>query len=918
MKRIFCVFLAVLLLFSALSPLTISAEGSGSSTGGLGSDAAPGEEKAHPSGKEEPSKANLFTASQGMVTVGQAVTLRCQYALEGGQETTAQKILFSLPEGLQPVEGSAVLDGKAASYTLEEGILSLPVSHSAGTAVFSVTALENGSQVVKAHLQTALGGETGTQPIGQVTLEVADVHMELPRATSQETISVYGFTFPQSTVTLYDGDTAVGVVLANKTGFFQTRIPLVKPASYSSHKIHAQIQNDLLSAPIQTEAYTVIRDPQFAEAYTVTLVYPGDAEQRILFDLATPTPSYRFIPTDTPPTLIVKLQKGSISATQVTVHLLSADGEETVVPCLYDGEKDAFVGKGTSTQPPQALWVSYGEEPGASEPSEGNGPSIGSSIVVRCSPIIASSGYVCEAVPSNRLEGVKVEAYYYGYETDELGVPTGERTDIFWNAGEYNQANPCYTDKNGQYQWDVPMGLWLLKFSKDGYLPADSKKAPTANGQGYLSLPSPITQVNMALVSTERPTVASLHAYSQSVRIVFSQYMDLASVNTNTVTVMMEGEQITGTLRPLNAERSFKDPSISYASIFLFEAETELEEEITITVEGAVNYAGNAMENPHTATLPVDLLPTGIQAPEELAVEYGGGGLLTVQLLSPEAGAGKPLFLASLSPSIVTLMETEVIADENGKATVILRGDLPGTAIIRITVPGTELSQVVSVTVSNITAPDLERCEKVTANRPSGSSVGKGQTIILSTLTKGATIYYTLDRSDPSDAENPARVKYEGPITLVENMLLTAYAVKEGMKDSVTTVFSYTMVELPAPGGVVDKPSLNDILPPEEDTVWVVLGVIAGYLILFGGGFALYWFVYRKRRPTKKPPQDGTPRENEPQEETLQEEAPQVKSQEEPIREGSQEGPLQENAPQNETAQEDIAQKDLPKDGSPS
>ena len=501
-------------------------------------------------------------------------------------------------------------------------------------------------------------------------------------------------------------------------------------------------------------------------------------------------------------------------------------------------------------------------------------------------------------------------------------MPTNEKTDIFWNAEEYSQENPLYTDKNGQYHWEVPTGLWLMKFSKEGYLPADSKGDPATNSQGYLPMPPSQTQVNIALVSTELPTVAALHAYSRSVRITFSQYMDLTSVNADTVTVMVEGERMAGTLRPLNAEASLKDPSVSYASIFLFEAEGEMENEATITVEGAINYAGNAMENAHTATLPINLLPTAIQAPEAVTVEYGGGGLLTVQILFPEAGAGKTLSFASLSPSIVALMETEVATDENGKATVMLRGDLPGTALILITVPGTDLSQTVSVTVSNITLPDLERCEKVTANRPSGSSVGKGQTIILSTPTKGATIYYTLDRSDPADAENPARVKYEGPLTLSENMLLTAYAVKDGMKDSVTTVFSYTMVELPAPGGIEDKPGLNDILPPEEDTVWVVLGVIAGYLVLFGGGFALYWFVYRKRRPTKKPPQNGDPQENVPQEESQeampQENAPQEKSQEESIQEESQVVPVQESVPQSEAPQVSATQEETAQDGSPS
>ena len=37
---------------------------------------------------------------------------------------------------------------------------------------------------------------------------------------------------------------------------------------------------------------------------------------------------------------------------------------------------------------------------------------------------------------------------------------------VLWNAEEYAQENPLFTDENGMYQWFVPQGLWQVKFAQ--------------------------------------------------------------------------------------------------------------------------------------------------------------------------------------------------------------------------------------------------------------------------------------------------------------------------------------------------------------------------------------------------------------------------------------------------------------------
>ena len=185
---------------------------------------------------------------------------------------------------------------------------------------------------------------------------------------------------------------------------------------------------------------------------------------------------------------------------------------------------------------------------------------------------IDPSGYVYEAVPSNRLEGVRAEVYYRGYPLDEYGVPSEEPVDILWDAENYDQVNPQYTDAEGRYHWDVPIGLWLVKYSKEGYLDTDSSDDPAANADGYLPVPPPQLEVNVGMVSTAPPRVESLNVYQDQVQIIFSQYMKPATVRLN---IFCSGQSITGRLEPANAEYN-EEQTEQFATVFNFIPDTEL------------------------------------------------------------------------------------------------------------------------------------------------------------------------------------------------------------------------------------------------------------------------------------------------------------------------------------------------------
>lgn len=313
------------------------------------------------------------------------------------------------------------------------------------------------------------------------------------------------------------------------------------------------------------------------------------------------------------------------------------------------------------------------------------------------------SGYVYEAVPSNRLEGVRAEIYQYDYAEDEFGVIKDTKEEIFWNAEEYDQKNPLYTDANGTFAWDVPQGQWLVKFSKEGYYDADSRKDAAADEEGYLPVPPIQTEVNTAMVSKEAPVVEHVNVYSDEVQITFSQYMKIDSVNKDSLSVACNGKRVNGTIKPVNAEYNYQRTA-QFASVFAFVPDKKLSDKATVKISNARNYHNILLAKSYSGTNQVEERPDKIEAVKAMAVPYRSGTLLDVQIFPQKAGAGKTLMAVSDSPSIVSVGSAMVETDEKGHASVLLKGNLPGKSRITLSLAGTDLSTETSVEVNSVSA----------------------------------------------------------------------------------------------------------------------------------------------------------------------------------------------------------------------
>ena len=313
------------------------------------------------------------------------------------------------------------------------------------------------------------------------------------------------------------------------------------------------------------------------------------------------------------------------------------------------------------------------------------------------------SGYVYEAVPSNRIEGVRSEIYYYDYALDEFGVAEDQKSDILWDAENYDQANPQYTDTAGTFGWNVPEGQWLVKFSKDGYEDTDSHNDVAVDEEGYLPVPPIQTEVNTAMISNEAPAVSSVNAYQDGIDITFSQYMEIDTVNRENIVVMSGGKTVSGTIRPTNAEYDYEGQK-QYASSFVLESEETLNGNISISVKNVKNYHGLQLAKGYNETIPVQIRPEKVELETAGEIPYSGNKDMVIRILPAAAGANKTLTVTSYSPSIVGTESTTVTTDSEGTASVKLKGNLPGQGIVSVTLDGTQLLAEQMVRVSNINA----------------------------------------------------------------------------------------------------------------------------------------------------------------------------------------------------------------------
>lgn len=382
------------------------------------------------------------------------------------------------------------------------------------------------------------------------------------------------------------------------------------------------------------------------------------------------------------------------------------------------------------------------------------------------------AGVVYEGLLSNTVEGATVELW----SADDAAGTNATR----WDAEEYEQDNPLATGADGAYNWNTPTGWYQVHVTKDGYEEARS---------AWLRVPPIQTEVNIGLVSTAAPEVASAHAYTDCIEVEFAQYMDasddalvaLCSQGLGDVTYTWLDKQDDPNGKPLS-----RVLRIRYADA------REAGSTVAFELDGARNYAGTAMSRWASGELVVGVRADKLRLNVEQAVTMlEGSDFELVAHVTDKAGkpfAGAKVSVGLESSAICSVDATQAVTGEDGAATFVLHGALPGLTTLTAAVDGTALSKQVDVRVSAEAVRPARPVATIGATtfgawspKENYITVPKGTKLELS-AEGGTTIWYTTNDTCPCRDEG--RVKYTEPIALDSNMYVRIAAQRPGMSYS--------------------------------------------------------------------------------------------------------------------------------------
>lgn len=386
-------------------------------------------------------------------------------------------------------------------------------------------------------------------------------------------------------------------------------------------------------------------------------------------------------------------------------------------------------------------------------------------------PIHDPSGFVYEAVPTNRMKDVTATIFYDDEEPK------------LWDASDYSQVNPIITDEDGLYAWDVPQGVWQVRFEKPGYETTKTE---------WMPVPPPQMEINIPMTQALAPQVEKARGTESGIWLTFSKYMMPETLNKSRIIVSRNGSNVSGEVELLNVEN---DPYThrEYVSKVKFVPNKSFatSDEVLVTVKKEVeSYAEKQMSEDFVKRVEIEPELKTISCDSILAVDYLSETVLEVSVLPGEAAKGKTLLIETSSEIIATADVDNVVLNEEGKAQIFVNGNLPGSASLHLTIPDAELECYVEVYV--VLAETTVKAPK--ASKRTGSMIAIDYLLELSSSTRGATIYYTLDGSNPFDVQTC--LEYIGPFALpMGEVTVKAIAKRQGMNDSEVSTFHYLVSE---------------------------------------------------------------------------------------------------------------------------
>lgn len=746
-----------------------------------------------------------FAVNKAQVSAGSYLTLsaRIDFKSMYANGVSNLELLVDLPESCSLVDQSIMVGNDLGDYQFVNNRVTIPFEKAGERIRFCIVPTAGGNYAPSAYVRFWYQGQMITQPIGQAAFVVKDLSINVPSTVAKLTIPVNGTAVGKSKVQVFDDGILIGETTALANGVWATTCEL-NATENPEHPIYAKVTTTN-GLEMLSETKVVKYDADAIQMDNVTMYYTNPEVNGwrgqnyvLVYNFQNPsTTAYRYVYYiyNRTFTFTVELSTNDPEkVTRVILKVKTGDGKWHSLPTTFDVKKGkwfatAQFGDMYDGIVPVNVAVDFyvlvdGEEVLISCPTSGYPDN---------DVPIDPSGYVYEGVPTNRLEGVTASCYYKEIVEDQYG----EKSEVvrLWDASEYAQENPLFTDEDGFYRWDVPQGLWQVKFEKEGYETTYSD---------WLPVPPPQLDVNIAMTQASEPEVKSVKAYEDGVEIEFDKYMKAEGLTTEHIYVITDDEEapiVEGSIELLNGEEIEENASklASRVKFALPEGnEWPSEKELTLVVSKAVrSYAGVALREDFAQGFDVEKKVRKMVADSLLTVLYEGTRTLQISALPAEAAKGKTLRVRILSDLIASasaegLVKQEdgsalITLDENGQVELTITGELPGSTTLQFSIDDTNAEGTTIVKVEQ--APSLVTAQP-RASRASGSAVYRGTMINLVSDDDDANIWYTLDGSEPTTAST----RYARPIVINQDeVTIKAIAQKEGYEESNVGTFEYSV-----------------------------------------------------------------------------------------------------------------------------
>ncbi len=639
-----------------------------------------------------------FTVDKTNTLIDNYLTFRVQFDLneEYKHKISNLELFVVLPPSCPLYDNSVMVGNFISNYFFESNGFVIPLLDDTEIIRFCAIPRVPGDQNVYAYIQCKYNGVTRRAFIDSVQFCAVELTLNVPPLTNNPTFLVSGSATKGKTVKVYIDGVEAAQTECLENGSWRTYCSLNQPENPSTHWVYAIVETTD-GVEYRTDTKKVLYRGNAPQADKIKMIYDG---QTVVFDLVNGTAEplyYIYYPSISQFTFVAKLKGTTTSVSNLKIKVLDTSGEVTTYDAVHNAYNDEWVC--TANYPytdklPTSVGVEYDYVwEGVNEHYENVFIDNTNGVTPNVIPCIDPSGFVYEGVPSNRLEGVTATAYYKDSET---GDP------VLWDAEQYEQQNPLLTDENGYYRWDVPIGMWQVKYEKEGYETTYSD---------WLPIPPPQLDVNIGMVQMRQPEVINAHAYPQAVELEFDKYMFPETLTSDNITVSVNGVDVSGTVELLNAEvddpnaitsiRRAPGTGLTFASRVRFNADQPFNvDKVTLHVKRVVeSYAGVQMNEDYDAVLPLEYEMTRIVTDATLDVAWGKNHNLIVAVEPAAAAMGKTLTVRTLSPMIVSTDAETYTFDENGRAVVRVHGDLPGMGTLLFGIEGYNLTATTRVNV---------------------------------------------------------------------------------------------------------------------------------------------------------------------------------------------------------------------------